>query len=143
MPYGELIPVSKIQVRRWEGDAGLAAGLAELNYVFFSFPMPFCAECRGITLKHSMKGLDYTLELCKDAEVYQANGLYLDTQLEVEDIHWYMEMSVETEGGVRVTVPVSRSGWWWRMWFLQSGQGWRLEKMCVVELDVSRYLVAK
>ena len=100
-------------------------------------------KCRGIILKHSMKGLDYTLELCEDAEVYQANGVYLDTQLEVEDIHWFMEMSVETEGGVRVTVPVSRSGWWWRMWLLQSGQGWRLEKMCVVELDVSRYLVAK
>ena len=54
-----------------------------------------------------------------------------------------MEMSVNMEGGVKVTIPVSRSGWWWRMWFLQSGQGWRLENMCVIELDVSRYLVAK
>lgn len=121
-------------------------------YIKIEFDHPVFNNCspedkessRGIILKHSMGGLDHTLELCIDDSYYQANGLLFETQsLEVEDIHWYMETSVETKEGMRVTVPLCRSGWWWRMWLLQSGHGWRLDKMCVVECEIGRYLVAK
>jgi hypothetical protein len=98
----------------------------------------------GFVIKHSkLEGLDYTLELCEEEKVYNENSVHLHDEIDVRDMHWYMVMSVQTQGGVRVEVPVSRLGWWWRMWLLGCGDGWRLEKACVVDYDISSYLVAK